>query len=125
MHGNGDRAGVPEPPAQRGPGHGRSEPASGRARISIRARAEDDRIVIDIADNGPGISAEHRKRIFEPFFTTKASGAGTGLGLSVSYFIVCKGHGGRMRVACPPEGGTVFTVEIPCRNAAAETTAQP
>jgi PAS domain S-box-containing protein len=102
-----------------------ANPPAAAPRISIRARAEDDRIVIDIADNGPGISAEHRKRIFEPFFTTKASGAGTGLGLSVSYFIVCKGHGGRMRVACPPEGGTVFTVEIPCRNAAAETTAQP
>ena len=102
-----------------------ANPPAAAPRISIRARAEDDRIVIDIADNGPGISAEHRKRIFEPFFTTKASGAGTGFGLSVSYFIVCKGHGGRMRVACPPEGGTVFTVEIPCRNAAAETTAQP
>ena len=82
-------------------------------RITLRARALEGGLRIDIADNGPGIPPEHRKRIFEPFFTTKSSGAGTGLGLSVSYFIITKGHGGRMSVACPPEGGTVFTVELP------------
>ncbi|HCU68739.1 MAG TPA: hypothetical protein DGF30_05835 [Desulfomicrobium sp.] len=91
-----------------------AEPPTKSPRIAIRARVEGESLRIDIADNGPGIPPEHRKRIFEPFFTTKASGAGTGLGLSVSYFIITKGHGGRMRVSCPPEGGTVFTLELPC-----------
>ena len=99
MHGNGNRAGAPESPAQRGPG--------------IAIRAADGVLRIDIADNGPGVTPEHQSRIFEPFFTTKPSGSGTGLGLSVSYFIITKGHGGRMRMTCPPEGGTVFTIELP------------
>lgn len=100
-----------------------TEPPTQAPRIVIRARIEGDGLRLDIADNGPGIPPEHRKRIFEPFFTTKASGAGTGLGLSVSYFIVTKGHGGRMSVSCPPEGGTVFTVELPCRARSAEAAA--
>lgn len=84
---------------------------SPRIRISVRPLGKGLRI--DIADNGPGISQENRKRIFEPFFTTKSSGAGTGLGLSVSYFIITKGHGGQMYASSPPEGGTVFTIELP------------
>jgi PAS domain S-box-containing protein len=82
-------------------------------RITVSARALGGKLVIEISDNGPGIPEQYIKRIFEPFFTTKSSGAGTGLGLSVSYFIVTKGHGGQMRVACPPGGGTVFIVELP------------
>lgn len=80
-------------------------------RISVRVQRESLRI--DIADNGPGIPQEHRGRVFEPFFTTKPTGVGTGLGLSVSYFIVTKGHRGRMYATCPSEGGTVFTIELP------------
>lgn len=80
-------------------------------RISTHQCAQSVRI--EIADNGPGISPQHAKRIFEPFFTTKEAGSGTGLGLSVSYFIVTKGHGGQMHVCSPPEGGTIFTVELP------------
>jgi signal transduction histidine kinase len=81
--------------------------------ISIRASALGTGLRIDIKDNGPGISPENRKRIFEPFFTTKTAGAGTGLGLSVSYFIITKGHGGAMYVTAPAEGGTVFSIELP------------
>ena len=81
--------------------------------IDIRIRPLGTGMRIEIADNGPGIPPAHRKRIFEPFFTTKASGAGTGLGLSVSYFIITKGHGGTMYVGSPAEGGTVFTIELP------------
>lgn len=81
--------------------------------IRIRARALGTGLRIDIADNGPGISPENRKRIFEPFFTTKNAGAGTGLGLSVSYFIITKGHGGAMYVTAPAEGGTMFSIELP------------
>ena len=82
-------------------------------RIVIKVRAMGTGLRIDIADNGPGISPENRKRIFEPFFTTKSSGAGTGLGLSVSYFIITKGHGGSMSVSSTAQGGTVFTIELP------------
>jgi PAS domain S-box-containing protein len=102
-----------------------TDPPTAAPRISIRARDMEPGLSIEIADNGPGISPENRKRIFEPFFTTKSSGAGTGLGLSVSYFIITKGHGGRMHVACPPEGGTVFTVELPGPGRGAESASEP
>jgi PAS domain S-box-containing protein len=81
--------------------------------IGIRIRKLETGLRIDIRDNGPGITPENRKRIFEPFFTTKTAGAGTGLGLSVSYFIITKGHGGTMYVTAPAEGGTVFSIELP------------
>jgi PAS domain S-box-containing protein len=90
-----------------------ADPPIPAPRINIRVRAQGTGLRIDIEDNGPGISPMHRKRIFEPFFTTKASGAGTGLGLSVSYFIITKGHGGSMSVSSPSHGGTVFTIELP------------
>jgi PAS domain S-box-containing protein len=81
--------------------------------IGIKIRPLGTGMRIEIVDNGPGIEPAHRKRIFEPFFTTKTSGAGTGLGLSVSYFIITKGHGGAMYVGAPAEGGTIFTIELP------------
>jgi len=90
-----------------------ADPPTPAPRIDIRVRALGTGLRIDIADNGPGISPENRKRIFEPFFTTKSSGAGTGLGLSVSYFIITKGHCGSMSVSSPARGGTVFTIELP------------
>ena len=102
-----------------------SEPPTSQPRIAIRARAKGKNIIIEIEDNGPGIPEQHIKRIFEPFFTTKSSGAGTGLGLSVSYFIVTKGHGGQMRVACPPKGGTIFIMELPGIRDAGDTPAEP
>ncbi len=74
-------------------------------------------IHVVIADSGPGVSAEHRKRIFEPFFTTKGD-KGTGLGLWVSHGIVEK-HGGAIRFrssTTPGRSGTVFNVFLPYRN---------
>ena len=64
-------------------------------------------------DNGPGMDEETRKRVFEPFFTTKDVGVGTGLGLSVSYFIVTSHHGGTMTVDSTPGQGTRFTLRLP------------
>ncbi len=90
-----------------------ADPPTPKPCIGITVRPLGSGLRIDIRDNGPGIPPEHRKRIFEPFFTTKASGAGTGLGLSVSYFIITKGHGGTMTATSPDEGGTVFTIELP------------
>lgn len=85
----------------------------GEACFVLRARSWGDAVRIEIADNGPGMPEELRKRIFEPFFTTKKVGEGTGLGLSVSYFIVVENHGGQMEVESVPGQGTTFTVILP------------
>ncbi|MNP75292.1 Sporulation kinase E [compost metagenome] len=60
-----------------------------------------------------GIPETVRKRIFEPFFTTKEVGQGTGLGLSVSYFIITNNHKGQMEVQSKPGQGTCFTLRLP------------
>ena len=70
-------------------------------------------IVIEIIDNGPGMSETVSRRIFEPFFSTKAEGSGTGLGLSVSYFIITEQMGGVMEVYSEPSKGATFTIRIP------------
>jgi two-component system cell cycle sensor histidine kinase/response regulator CckA len=67
-------------------------------------------VVIDIADQGPGIRPEHLNRIFEPFFTARSGG--TGLGLAVSHSIVTR-HGGNIKVRSELGRGTTFTVELP------------
>jgi PAS domain S-box-containing protein len=68
---------------------------------------------IEIEDNGPGMDKNIQKRLFEPFFTTKEEGVGTGLGLSVSYFIVTDNHGGEMSVKSAPNKGSCFTIRLP------------
>jgi two-component system NtrC family sensor kinase len=80
--------------------------------VSVRTRRSPAGVALEFADDGPGIPPHVRERIFEPFFTTKPVGQGTGLGLSISHGIVER-HGGRLTVDCPPEGGTVFRVELP------------
>ena len=82
-------------------------------RITIRAAIEGKRVRIDIEDNGPGMSEEIRHRVFEPFFTTKPPGQGTGLGLSVSYFIITDTHGGEMQVESEPGKGTKLSLLLP------------
>jgi len=86
----------------------------GKGKLHIRATFDQGRslFVIQVADTGPGIPQECRDKIFDIFFTTKPAGKGTGLGLSVSQNIL-KIHGGHIAFECPPEGGTVFTVELP------------
>jgi PAS domain S-box-containing protein len=80
--------------------------------IRISTRVERGDVVIDIRDNGPGMDEDVRKKIFEPFFTTKAPGSGTGLGLSVSYFII-SGHGGNISVSSQKGTGSCFTIRLP------------
>ncbi|GFM37872.1 PAS domain-containing sensor histidine kinase [Desulfovibrio psychrotolerans] len=82
-------------------------------RIVITTSLDRGRARIDVADNGPGMDEETRKRVFEPFFTTKAVGEGTGLGLSVSYFIITTNHEGQFTVDAEPGRGTTFTIRLP------------
>ena len=88
--------------------------ASGkRGRIEIRTRAsEGERIAVTIRDTGTGIPADVLPRIFDPFFTTKEVGQGTGLGLAITYGIITE-HGGTVQAANAPNGGAVFTIELP------------
>ncbi len=94
-------------------GAGDGAPKAEKPRFILRTRRSGDNVVVEIEDNGPGMDEETRRRVFEPFFTTKALGVGTGLGLSVSYFIITEDHGGAMRVESAPGRGARFTVEIP------------
>jgi signal transduction histidine kinase len=72
-----------------------------------------DKVAIRIGDNGNGIPADHLEKIFQPFFTTKPTGEGTGLGLSLSYDIVTKVHGGEMKVETKVGEGTEFIILLP------------
>jgi len=72
----------------------------------------ENRITLEVADDGPGVPPEVILRIFDPFFTTKPAGVGTGLGLSILYGIVHQ-HGGEVSVENRPGGGAVFTLELP------------
>ena len=80
--------------------------------IAIRAFREDDALVVEIEDNGPGIPDDIRDRVFDSFFTTKPVGAGTGLGLDISYGIVVDRHRGNLSVTSEP-GRTCFRVALP------------
>ncbi len=82
------------------------------ARILIRARSDDDFVVVEIEDNGPGIPPDLANRIFDAFFTTKGPGEGTGLGLNISYNIVVNRHRGDLRVESEP-GRTCFFIKLP------------
>jgi PAS domain S-box-containing protein len=81
----------------------------------IRLYPEEARqmVCIEIEDNGPGMDEATRKRVFEPFFTTKPVGTGTGLGLSVSYFIIFEQHRGEMKVISSPGSGARFIISLP------------
>jgi len=70
-------------------------------------------VLISVKDNGPGIPQKVLDKIFQPFFTTKPTGQGTGLGLSLSYDIVTKGHGGELKVETKEGEGTTFIIILP------------
>jgi signal transduction histidine kinase len=82
-------------------------------RFILRVKRDGEMVCVEIEDNGPGMDEETRKRVFEPFFTTKDPGEGTGLGLSVSYFIVTEEHGGVLEVESSPGSGAKFIIRLP------------
>ena len=81
--------------------------------ITATTRNLSDRVAIAIRDNGTGIPDEVKAKMFNPFFTTKPAGEGTGLGLSLSYDIVVKQHGGTLEVSTEPGAFTRFTIVLP------------
>jgi len=88
-----------------------ADAVDGHGTITIRAFQDGDCVVVEIADDGPGIPRKARGRVFDPFFTTKEVGAGTGLGLDIVRRVVA-GHGGEVSVDSKP-GQTRFTVRLP------------
>lgn len=84
----------------------------GERRLVLSTGVQGGRVLLRVADSGPGIPPEHLDRIFDPFWTTKEPGEGTGLGLSMVLGIVTE-HGGEVRVESAPEKGAVFTVDLP------------
>jgi signal transduction histidine kinase len=84
----------------------------GSGTLTIRTARDEDRVLVEIGDTGPGVPEEIRSRIFEPFFTTKPFGEGTGLGLDISWRIVVNKHHGDIRVESVP-GDTRFQVRLP------------
>jgi two-component system NtrC family sensor kinase len=81
-------------------------------RLTLRTRAADVHLLVEVIDTGRGMDAETLDHVFEPFFTTKPAGSGTGLGLSVSYGIV-QAHGGAITVESAPGLGTTFRITLP------------
>lgn len=88
--------------------------AHGRGHLTIRTRtnAQNSRIIVEVADDGPGIAENYLTRIFDPFFTTKEVGKGTGLGLSLSYGMI-KEHGGNIYARSRLGEGATFVIELP------------
>ncbi|MFF0813103.1 ATP-binding protein [Streptomyces albogriseolus] len=86
--------------------------ADGEGTLTVRTARENDRLLVEFGDTGPGIPAEIRDRVFDPFFTTKPVGEGTGLGLDISWRIVVNKHHGSLRFESEP-GDTRFQVLLP------------
>ncbi len=84
--------------------------------IQIRLLKRQQWAVIEVEDNGIGMTEITAKRIFEPFFTTKEVGKGTGLGLFVSYFIITNNHKGELSVQSKVGRGTCFCIKLPINN---------
>ena len=81
--------------------------------LHIRVDVKDDMICVEVRDNGPGLTEEARTQVFDPFYSTKEVGAGTGLGLYVSYVIIHDKHNGTIQVDSKPGEGANFIVTLP------------
>jgi len=89
------------------------EPTVSVSTKKINGKSDSYRIEISVKDNGNGIPQKVLDKIFQPFFTTKPTGQGTGLGLSLAYDIVTKGHGGELKVETKEGEGSEFIIQLP------------
>lgn len=89
-----------------------SQPENYMPTVTVSTQNTDQGIIIKVGDNGTGIPEELKSKIFQPFFTTKPTGQGTGLGLSLAYDIVTKGHGGTIELDSVEGEGTTFTITL-------------
>ena len=94
---------------------GHAFPGDRQGRIQLRVRRDGPWVVLDVADDGVGMSPEVREKVFEPFFTTRRGGkhAGSGLGLHLVYNVVRRQLGGEISVVSTPGEGSTFTVQLP------------
>ncbi|MCY7359424.1 MAG: HAMP domain-containing histidine kinase, partial [Rudanella sp.] len=81
--------------------------------VTVQIEYANERVVIRVKDNGMGMPDAVKAKIFQPFFTTKPTGEGTGLGLSLAYDIITKGHRGTIEVTSVEGEGTEFVIELP------------
>jgi len=89
-----------------------------RGMIDVTSRHTDGQVIIEVKDNGKGMSPRTLNRIFDPFFTTRRARGGTGLGLPIAHRI-CEEHGGMLSVSSKVGVGTTFTIRIPVKGAQA------
>jgi len=81
--------------------------------VEVNTLSENGHVIIKVKDNGVGIPEHIKEKIMQPFFTTKPAGEGTGLGLSLTYDMVIKGHGGKIGVSSLEGQGSEFTIQLP------------
>ena len=91
----------------------KADPSRFEPTVTITSYRENGRVIVKIKDTGQGMPEQVMQKIFQPFFTTKPTGEGTGLGLSLSYDIITKGHGGSLSVASGVNSYTEFTIVLP------------
>jgi len=84
--------------------------------VQVTTAKSQNYVEITVRDNGTGIPEKVLDKIYQPFFTTKPTGEGTGLGLSLSYDIITKGHGGQMKVKTKEGEGSEFVIQLPFDN---------
>ncbi|MGZ3945830.1 MAG: two-component regulator propeller domain-containing protein [Mucilaginibacter sp.] len=90
--------------------------ANYKPEVSVTTSAESAQVIIKVKDNGIGIPDAVKEKIMQPFFTTKPTGEGTGLGLSLTYDMVVKGHGGSIQVNSKEGEGSEFIIQLPVKN---------
>ena len=93
----------------------KSQEKKKKGNITIKTYTEDEDVICEMTDDGPGIAPDKVSKIFDPFFTTKAPGKGTGLGLSVSHDIIVNKHKGTLLVDSTVGEGTKFTIKLPIK----------
>ena len=93
--------------------HADTTRASYQPTVTVSTQKSNNQIIVKVKDNGTGIPEAAKVKIFQPFFTTKPTGQGTGLGLSLAYDIVVKGHGGTLEVETKEGEGTEFILKLP------------